>query len=55
VSKAGLARRDALVFGLCREWGLPVAVTMAGGYAPDVEDIVDIHLQTLKIAAEIGL
>ena len=55
VSKAGLARRDEIVFSLCREWGLPVAVAMAGGYAPDVEDIVDIHLQTLKIAAGISV
>ena len=32
--------------------GLPVAVTMAGGYAPNIEDIVDIHFQTVQIAAE---
>jgi acetoin utilization deacetylase AcuC-like enzyme len=51
VSKAGLRQRDEIVFALCREAGLPVAVTMAGGYAPDVADIVDIHLQTLREAA----
>lgn len=50
VTKAGLAERDRLVFALCREAGVPVAVTMAGGYAADVEDIVDIHLQTLRAA-----
>jgi hypothetical protein len=22
---------------------------MAGGYAPDIQDIVDIHLQTIEI------
>jgi acetoin utilization deacetylase AcuC-like enzyme len=47
----GLARRDRLVLGMCRTAGLPVAVTMAGGYAPNVEDIVAIHLQTVRIAA----
>lgn len=52
VSMAGLAARDRIVFGLCREWGIPVAVTMAGGYAPNVEEIVEIHLQTLKTASE---
>jgi acetoin utilization deacetylase AcuC-like enzyme len=52
VTKAGLARRDALVLGLCREHRLPVAVTMAGGYARNVEDIVDIHTQTVKTAAQ---
>lgn len=51
VSKEGLARRDRIVLDLCRQFGLPVAITMAGGYAPDVNDIVDIHLATLRIAA----
>ncbi len=51
LSKAGLAARDRLVLGLCREAGLPVAIAMAGGYAPQVEDIVDIHFETVRIAA----
>jgi acetoin utilization deacetylase AcuC-like enzyme len=52
VSIAGLAERDRIVLGLCREAGLPVAITMAGGYAPNVEDIVRIHAQTVKTAKE---
>jgi acetoin utilization deacetylase AcuC-like enzyme len=52
LTKEGLAQRDRLVLSLCRAEGLPVAVTMAGGYAPNVEDIVDIHLQTIRIAGE---
>ncbi|MBL8165917.1 MAG: histone deacetylase [Anaerolineae bacterium] len=52
LSKAGLAQRDRLVLEMCRQHGLPVAITMAGGYARDVEDIVDIHAQTVRIAAE---
>jgi hypothetical protein len=28
-----------------------VAACMAGGYARDIEDTVDIHLQTVRIAA----
>ncbi len=52
LSKAGLAARDHLVLGACRAAGLPVAVVMAGGYAPDVADIVDIHFKTLCIARE---
>ncbi len=51
VSKAGLAARDELVLTACQQAGLPVAVTMAGGYAHDIEDIVDIHLQTIRRAA----
>jgi acetoin utilization deacetylase AcuC-like enzyme len=50
LTKRGLAERDRLVFERCRHAGLPVAVTMAGGYAPDVTDIVDIHSQTVREA-----
>lgn len=54
LSKAGLAGRDRLVFELCREAGLPVATVMAGGYGRQIEDTVDIHLQTVRIAAEMA-
>jgi len=54
VSKAGLAARDRAVFGRCRELGLPVALAMAGGYAEDVTDIVDIHWQTLEAAISLA-
>ena len=46
----GLAARDALVFGLAREFGAPVATTFAGGYARKVEDTVTIHANTVKMA-----
>jgi len=51
VTKEGLAERDRMVLKSCRERGIPVAVTMAGGYARKVEDTVDIHFQTIKMAA----
>jgi acetoin utilization deacetylase AcuC-like enzyme len=43
LSKAGLARRDARVFQAVRRRGLPLVVTMAGGYARRVEDVIDIQ------------
>lgn len=51
LSKDGLSRRDELVLATCRDAGLPVAVTMAGGYARELDDIVDIHYRTVEIAA----
>jgi acetoin utilization deacetylase AcuC-like enzyme len=51
MSKEGLAERDRLVLSACRAAGVPVAVAMAGGYARDTEDTVDIHVATLRIAA----
>ncbi|HKP77482.1 MAG TPA: histone deacetylase [Longimicrobiaceae bacterium] len=52
MSKEGLAARDRYVLGLLRDAGIPTAVTMAGGYARDTEDTVDVHVTTLRIAAE---
>lgn len=46
----GLARRDAMVLELCREVGIPVAITIAGGYGTRVEDTVRVHLNTLRVA-----
>ncbi|MCU0496061.1 MAG: histone deacetylase [Anaerolineae bacterium] len=51
ISKEGLAERDRLVLKLCANAGLPVAIAMGGGYAHNVEDIIDIHAQTVRIAA----
>jgi acetoin utilization deacetylase AcuC-like enzyme len=51
VTKEGLDERDRMVLESCRERGIPVAVTMAGGYAKKVEDTVDIHFQTVRQAA----
>jgi acetoin utilization deacetylase AcuC-like enzyme len=50
VSKEGLAERDRLVLESCRERGIPVAVTMAGGYAREVDDTVNIHFQSIERA-----
>ena len=47
----GLAQRDRFVFEQCRIRSIPVVVTMAGGYCPDVEAIVAIHANTIKEAA----
>jgi len=51
LTKQGLLSRDRLVLKACKEAGLPVAVTMAGGYARDVEDTVEIHCNTIETAA----
>jgi len=50
LTKAGLAERDRLVLGALRRPGIPFAVTMAGGYAGDIDDTVDIHVATVRAA-----
>ncbi len=54
LTKAGLLARDRFVLESCRATGLPVVITMAGGYAKRVEDTVDIHWQTVRLAAEMS-
>ena len=52
LTKAGLAARDDHVFSALHTAGIPVAVTMAGGYADDIHDTVDIHCSTVRRALD---
>jgi acetoin utilization deacetylase AcuC-like enzyme len=51
LTKRGLAARDRMVFELCKSAGIPVAVAMAGGYGTRIEDTVDIHFETVRLAS----
>jgi acetoin utilization deacetylase AcuC-like enzyme len=51
VSKAGLLERDRLVLEACQSLRLPTIIVMGGGYARQVQDTVEIHLQTIRLAA----
>lgn len=53
LSKPGLLARDTAVLQRSRQAGVPVAIAMAGGYAREIDDTVDIHLATLLAAAEL--
>jgi acetoin utilization deacetylase AcuC-like enzyme len=50
LSIEGLRERDRYVFDACRRRGLPMAVAMSGGYAPDIDAIVTIHVNTVREA-----
>lgn len=50
---AGLRKRDRLVFEAAGSRGVPVAITLAGGYARKVEDTVRIHANTILAAREV--
>jgi acetoin utilization deacetylase AcuC-like enzyme len=52
LTAAALARRDMMVLESAREVGIPVAVTIAGGYGKDVADTVAIHFETARLCAE---
>lgn len=53
VSRAGCMERDRFVLQTCYDAGLPVAISMGGGYSPNIKDIIEAHANTFRIAAEI--
>jgi len=53
LSKSGLKARDKGIFFAARSRNVPVASTLAGGYARRVEDTVRIHVNTIVAAQEV--
>jgi acetoin utilization deacetylase AcuC-like enzyme len=49
----GVGERDKCVFEFARTAGLPVVVTLGGGYSPRIDRIVEAHCQTVRIAADV--
>lgn len=52
ITKEGLAERGRIVIGEARRLNIPIVILLAGGYAFDVEDTVQIHLNTVKTAQQ---
>lgn len=50
ISSAGLAERDQRVLAALRERGIPVALSMAGGYGRDIHTTVAVQRRTLELA-----
>src|SRR5207302_3116146 len=50
LTREGLRRRDRMVIDTFRIAGVPIVVTLAGGYAQRVEDTVAIHVATIEEA-----
>lgn len=46
----GLRRRDEFVLQGCRDAGIPVAITLGGGYGQDIQDTVEAHCNTVRAA-----
>lgn len=53
ISLDGLKERDRIVTEEAFRLNIPVAVLLAGGYAYDVKDTVEIHLNTIKMAQKL--
>jgi acetoin utilization deacetylase AcuC-like enzyme len=53
ITLEGCKQRDQMVLAKCKSNGVAVAVTMGGGYAPDVNTIVNAHANTFRVAQHI--
>ena len=54
LTKEGLKQRDLSVFEEARRRRIPVATTLAGGYARRLEDTIRIHVNTILAAREVA-
>jgi acetoin utilization deacetylase AcuC-like enzyme len=52
LTMSGVAERDRAVCAFARRAGIPLVVTLGGGYARDIDQIVEAHCQTVKIAGQ---
>jgi len=50
----GLAARDRMVLEGCARRGVPVAVTLGGGYARQIDDTIRIHLATCRLVCALA-
>ncbi|MGL5113512.1 MAG: histone deacetylase, partial [Flavobacterium sp.] len=46
----GCKARDAYVFSVCKSSGIPVQVSMGGGYSPAIKTILEAHANTYRVA-----
>ena len=53
MTKDGCRERDRMVLQCCKDYQLPVQVSMGGGYSPMIRDIVDAHCNTFKAALDL--
>lgn len=52
LSMAGVGERDRLVAASAQRVGVPLVVTLGGGYARDISTIVETHCQTVYVACQ---
>lgn len=49
----GCKERDRFVFETLLGYGVPVQVSMGGGYSPDIKTIIEAHANTFRLAQEL--
>lgn len=52
-SVEGCKERDRFVLQMCKDFNIPVQVSMGGGYSPEIKIIIEAHANTFRLAQEI--
>ena len=50
LTRDGCVKRDAFVFSQAKAHGIPVAVVMGGGYSENIDDVIEAHCNTFRMA-----
>jgi acetoin utilization deacetylase AcuC-like enzyme len=53
LTQSGLMQRDRLVIEGARSRNIPMVIVLAGGYAFNIEEVAEIHINTVKTARRI--
>lgn len=53
LTREGCKERDRIVLKEAKEGGIPLVVSMGGGYSSDFRDIIEAHANTYRLAQEI--
>ena len=53
LSREGCMKRDRIVLQAAHDRKIPMAITMGGGYSPNLKDILNAHCNTFKVAKEV--
>jgi|TARA_B100001093_G_scaffold455577_1_gene465849 acetoin utilization deacetylase AcuC-like enzyme len=53
ISIEGCKKRDSLIMSHCKNYQIPLQISMGGGYSENIEDILEAHCNTFRVAQEI--
>ena len=53
LTQAGCKARDQYVLQQAKNANIPVAIVMGGGYSADIEDVVEAHCNTFRVAQQL--
>lgn len=53
LSMAGCKERDRIVLDTCKRNGIPVAISMGGGYSQRLAHVIEAHANTYRLAQEL--